>query len=99
MDTKWKSLINDKGANFGISQADMYQMYAYSKKYNTSEIWLLYPINHAMKDGESVTFDSGDGMTVSLFFVDVANIEKSMEELLDILSQYSGSSCRIIDGG
>ena len=65
----------------------MYQMYAYSKKYNTSEIWLLYPVNFAMKDSGKITFDSGDGATVSLFFVDVVNIEKSMEELLNVLSQ------------
>lgn len=38
-----------------------------------------------MKDSGRITFDSGDGATVSLFFVDVANIEKSMEELLFIL--------------
>lgn len=43
LDTKWKSLVNNERINYGISQADMYQMYAYSKKYNTSEIWLLYP--------------------------------------------------------
>lgn len=86
LDTKWKSLVNDKGSNYGISQADMYQMYAYSKKYQTSEIWLLYPVNDAMRNVGSIKFDSGDGATVSLFFVDVADIEKSMEELLCILS-------------
>ena len=64
----------------------MYQMYAYSKKYNTSETWLLYPLNDDMKDSGRITFDSGDGSRVSLFFVDVANIEDSMEELLSILS-------------
>lgn len=81
LDTKWKSLINDKSKNYCISQADMYQMYAYSKKYGTSEIWLLYPMNDAMKDQDTITFDSGDGATVSLYFVDVANIEESMEKL------------------
>jgi len=40
-----------------------------------------------MKDSGKITFDSGDGATVSLFFVDVVNIEKSMEELLNVLSQ------------
>lgn len=50
LDTKWKSLINQPRKNYGISQADMYQMYAYSKKYNTKEIWLLYPVNEEMKD-------------------------------------------------
>ena len=55
LDTKWKKLINDKEANYGISQSDMYQMYAYSKKYGTSEIWLLYPVNAAMKDSGRIT--------------------------------------------
>ena len=87
LDTKWKSLVNDKGTNYGISQADMYQMYAYSKKYGTSEIWLLYPVNDAMRDCGTIKFDSGDGVTVSLFFVDVANIEKNMEDLLGRLNR------------
>ncbi|MCI8327323.1 MAG: McrC family protein, partial [Lachnospiraceae bacterium] len=43
LDTKWKNLSDHERANYGISQVDMYQMYAYSKKYRTSEIWLLYP--------------------------------------------------------
>lgn len=87
LDTKWKSLVNDKSANYGISQADMYQMYAYSKKYHTSEIWLLYPINEAMRNCGDIKFDSGDGATVSLFFVDVAHIEDSLEKLLDKLKK------------
>lgn len=86
LDTKWKSLVNDKNANYGISQADMYQMYAYAKKYGTSEIWLLYPVNDAMRNCGQIKFDSGDGATVSLFFVDVSHIEESLEELLMILS-------------
>ena len=32
LDIKWKNLINNKYKNFGISRADMYQMYAYAKK-------------------------------------------------------------------
>ena len=87
LDTKWKSLINDKGVNYGISQMDMYQMYAYSKKYDTPEIWLLYPVNSAMKDCGEIIFDSGDGVTVSLFFVDLLEIEKSMKKLLDSLQR------------
>ncbi len=63
----------------------MYQMYAYSKKYKTSEIWLLYPMNEAMRDSGTIKFDSGDGVVVSLFFVDLSDIEKSMEELLNKL--------------
>lgn len=81
MDTKWKSLVNNDRKNYGISQADMYQMYAYSKKYETSEIWLLYPLNDEMRNHAEISFDSGDGTTVHVFFVDVANIEESLTEL------------------
>lgn len=45
MDTKWKRLYNNERVNYGISQFDMYQMYAYAKKYGTLEVWLLYPVN------------------------------------------------------
>ena len=81
LDTKWKSLINNKKANYGISQADMYQMYAYAKKYQASEVWLLYPMNEEMKNTEPILFDSGDGVRVSVFLVDVAQIEESLEKL------------------
>lgn len=44
MDTKWKILNeNDGKNNYGISQADMYQLYAYAKKYNSKELYLIYP--------------------------------------------------------
>ena len=81
MDTKWKRLFDNERANYGISQADMYQMYAYSKKYGTSEIWLLYPLTDEMRGKDNISFDSGDGTTVNVFFVDVANIEESLEKL------------------
>lgn len=81
MDTKWKSLINSERANYGISQSDMYQMYAYSKKYGTSEIWLLYPLNDEMRGHDDIKFESGDGTTVRLHFVDVAHIEETLIEL------------------
>ncbi|RDU65371.1 restriction endonuclease [Helicobacter didelphidarum] len=44
-DTKWKILdsLNDT-KKFGISQADLYQMWAYVSKYQTNEVWLIYPL-------------------------------------------------------
>ncbi|MFR6667274.1 MAG: hypothetical protein ACLUQX_14200, partial [Thomasclavelia spiroformis] len=56
-------------------------MYAYSKKYETSEIWLLYPLNDEMRGHSEIKFESGDGTTVRLHFVDVAHIEETLEEL------------------
>lgn len=81
LDTKWKNLIDDECLNYGISQADMYQMYAYSKKYQTSEIWLLYPINNEMRNHDPIKFDSGDDTIVNVFFVDVADIHSSLQKL------------------
>ena len=81
LDTKWKSLIDNERKNYGISQQDMYQMYAYSKKYNTSEIWLLYPVNDEMRNHEQIKFESEDGTTVTLHFVEVDKIDDSLQEL------------------
>lgn len=87
LDTKWKRLINNERKNYGISQADMYQMYAYSKKYQTSEIWLLYPQNEDMTGDTEISFDSGDGTIVNVFFVDLVNIEKSLIRLKALLER------------
>ena len=81
LDTKWKRLVDKPRINYGISQADMYQMYAYAKKYRTSEIWLLYPVNPEMRDHSDIVFRSDDGVDVRIFFVDVANIEDSLRDL------------------
>ena len=70
MDTKWK-LLNDVPPTFGISQSDMYQMYAYQKKYDAQNITLIYPSTDAVPDNQKISFDSGDGVTVNVKFVDL----------------------------
>ena len=40
-DTKWKNITEEKD----ISQADMYQLFAYGKKYNNNQLYLIYPKN------------------------------------------------------
>lgn len=85
MDTKWKSLSSNESKNYGISQGDMYQMYAYSKKYQTSEIWLIYPLNDEMRGHSDIKFESGDGTTVRLHFVDLTRMPETLEELRDKL--------------
>ncbi len=42
LDTKWKRLDPQKN-HFGISQADMYQMYAYGKEFDAPVTYLIYP--------------------------------------------------------
>ena len=46
-DTKWKRLDAAKQPHYGVAQADVYQMLAYSHKYQSGQpsprLWLLYP--------------------------------------------------------
>ncbi len=74
MDTKWKRLIDDPYANYGIAQSDMYQMYAYAKEYETPEIYLLYPRNNEMGNRNDISFTSKDGVKVYVYFINVADI-------------------------
>ena len=87
MDTKWKRLKPDSGINYGISQADMYQMYAYSKKYHTSDIWLLYPMNEDVTDLNDISFVAENGedkkVNVRIFFIDLSDYKNSIMELYD----------------
>lgn len=80
MDTKWKRLYDSPQENYGISQGDMYQMYAYSKKYKANEVWVLYPRVNELEN-RIIEFRDED-TKIHIFFVDVSEIEKSIEELL-----------------
>lgn len=87
IDTKWKLLKNSPSSNYGISQADMYQMYAYAKKYETNDIRLLYPINNEFNKQQNICFTSDDGVQVTIFFVDCHKIEESMERFIENLNE------------
>lgn len=85
LDTKWKVLTDNPKKNYGISQSDMYQMYAYSKKYNTPDVFLLYPINKEMENHEEIYFKSKDNVNVRVFFVDLANINEGLQSLKKLI--------------
>ncbi|PDS69644.1 McrC family protein [Rhizobium phaseoli] len=45
IDAKWKRLNRDRTANFGLAQADFYQLFAYGQKYleGSGDMFLMYP--------------------------------------------------------
>ena len=51
LDMKWKQVSGGKSdansamGNYGIEQADLYQLYAYGKKYAAGDLFLVYPAN------------------------------------------------------
>jgi len=82
LDTKWK-LLSANVVNLGISQSDMYQMYAYSKKYEAKAAILLYPLNEAVKPIiDEPTYISKDGVTVKVMFIDLTDIDESISKVL-----------------
>jgi 5-methylcytosine-specific restriction enzyme subunit McrC len=60
LDTKWKRLDSrEPGGNYGIDQADLYQLYAYGKKYGADDLFLIYPANeHFQKPIPSFGYDA-----------------------------------------
>jgi 5-methylcytosine-specific restriction enzyme subunit McrC len=80
MDAKWK-LLSDNMRNYGISQSDMYQMYAYSKKYNAEKIVLLYPQPDNLR-GAGISFQSDDGVSVEVSFIDLLQPDASVSALI-----------------
>ena len=85
LDTKWKNLVNNQNKNYGIAQSDMYQMFAYSKKYKAKDIWLLYPLNDQMRYKDNIRFSSDDETNIHLHFVDLEDMIGSLEDLLNKL--------------
>ncbi|POO53911.1 McrC family protein [Agrobacterium rosae] len=45
IDAKWKRLNRDRSTNFGLAQADFYQLFAYGQKYlqGSGDMFLMYP--------------------------------------------------------
>ena len=85
LDTKWKALNENASQNHGISQSDMYQMFAYSHRYEAPEIWLLYPLNNRVRSLAPIEYKNEDPVRVRVFFVDLEHMDQSMAELKSLL--------------
>ena len=92
LDTKWK-LLSPQWHNYGISQADMYQMYAYQKEYAAKQTVLLYPDCEAMADQKiPLCYSSSSGSLVrvqTLHLDSPIAMAETVRELLDVASQPS----------
>jgi methionyl-tRNA synthetase len=101
MDTKWKRLSGSLKNNYGISQADMYQMYAYQKKYeakgnDVNGVTLLYPMSPEKID--EITID--DFAKVSLKVGQIIKSEKhpNAEKLLVSQIKIGNETRQIVSG-
>ena len=92
LDTKWKRLTPEMRSNYGISQADMYQMYAYAHKYGESgvklpDVWVLYPLNDEMRNQKPLSFESEDGVHIHIDFIDLEHADASLMALKEKLAE------------
>ena len=74
-DTKWKIIrqdINESEKKYKISQADLYQLYAYGKKYECDKLYLIYPKIDGAKQ-ESMKFRYEDEMWLEILYFDLEN--------------------------
>lgn len=81
LDTKWKVLDLGK-TNYGISQADMYQMFAYQKKYGAEHMTLLYPETEKVPPDRRIEFRADDGAAVLVKFIDLFHPEESLTNVI-----------------
>ena len=75
VDTKWKILSVDK-SNLGISQSDMYQIYAYGKKYKSENLYLIYPKDEEIKENLYHYYEDKK-LPLKVLFFDVENLENN----------------------
>lgn len=84
LDAKWKRLkAPAEDRNRGISQADLYQIFAYGKKYGVPEVALIYPKSEAFSAPLHYRFD-GD-LSLVCFPFDVEHPRDSVKSLLKSL--------------
>lgn len=89
LDTKWKKLNNSLAGNFGVDGNDMSKMYTYGHKYETSENFLLYPkdkLSPEDTDGVVRKYISKENKNVTIYLLDLLNIDHSIKSLIKHLS-------------
>lgn len=92
LDIKWKRLNTDSKNNYGISQSDMYQMYAYAYKYNVEDIVLIYPKQKGL-EFEKLPFYIQNSeknnhlkrVAVQVFLYDLTNEKSSLDDIKEII--------------
>lgn len=72
-DTKWK-LLNPNDRHYGISQSDLYQMYAYGHKYDIKKIKLIYPWFDGFPKTSIRSFGDGIELEICAFDCELGNL-------------------------
>ncbi|WP_428657091.1 McrC family protein [Runella sp.] len=86
LDMKWK-WIEPHAKNYGIEQSDLYQLYAYGRKYNADALFLIYPA-HEDFQAPLLPFRYEEGLVLNVIPFDItvplSEEIKTMENRLEI---------------
>ena len=77
LDTKWK-LLDSSRNYYGIAQSDMYQMFAYQKKYGGKRVIMLYPRTNKVPEDNTIAFQSEDDTDIRVQFIDLFDAANSI---------------------
>ena len=79
LDTKWKQLDLGRSHN-GVSQSDMYQMYAYGKEFDVARTILVYPRHGrpTRKSRDLPTSSNKRNPSMRRGFIDIATVNISV---------------------
>ena len=83
-DTKWK-MLSEASPNYGISQSDMYQMYAYQQKYGAKNVTLLYPKTDKVSK-DYITYKADD-VIVNIRFIDLFDNNSIKNTITDVINE------------
>lgn len=96
IDTKYK-LLNSQDKELGISQSDMYQMFAYSEKYSCNKVIMIYPDRGEVKE-KTFTVEEGENRKIRINTVDIGiDLFKNKEALLGQLKKIFGGQNASLD--
>lgn len=86
LDAKWKEIDASKpDKNYGIAQSDLYQLYAYGKRYKCRKLALVYPRTRKFK--APLTYRLVDELELICLPFDVTSPEKSVPESIQRLEE------------
>lgn len=79
---KWK-VFHPNIKNLGISQADIYQMSAYAKKYASEQVIVVYPLVESFAPKQRVFCYTSEDIKVYIYLLDCVRGEADLLRFLE----------------
>jgi 5-methylcytosine-specific restriction enzyme subunit McrC len=80
MDTKWKLLAPGKGGRGGVAEADLYQLYAYMRRYGCTRSVLLYPFTEGLEPRDFDVLNSSGEVSGERVAVRMVHLHRDLHE-------------------